>query len=159
MILRDTEMGLFVISPKFCCDKTDIMLVLLLGIACVYSLAPVWGSPTDSWSWLFLFFLTISADSTEYDTLQGLDWTNQLDEYFIKAEADSNNKSDQDPFLWMYFGSTLGFVRHYPANQWVVEDTGSRFQNVCTMKLQTIFDMMYRFYLESSERSLLETNP
>lgn len=67
--------------------------------------------------------------------LQGLDWTNGLDEHFVKAENDSNSKDDQEPYMWMYFGSSLGFVRHYPANQWQVESSGSPFQDVCSFDL------------------------
>ena len=65
--------------------------------------------------------------SQENDTKQGIDWTNGIDELFVKTEEDSYGKDDQEPYMWMYFGSTLGFVRHYPANQWQVEATAKRF--------------------------------
>ena len=78
--------------------------------------------------WIVLYYL---EGSQENDTKQGIDWTNGIDELFVKTEEDSNGKDDQEPYMWMYFGSTLGFVRHYPANQWQVEATGSPFQDVC----------------------------
>ena len=78
-----------------------------------------------------LIVLYYVEGSQENDTKQGIDWTNGIDELFVKTEEDSNGKDDQEPYMWMYFGSTLGFVRHYPANQWQVEATGSPFQDVC----------------------------
>ena len=78
-----------------------------------------------------LIVLYYLEGSQENDTKQGIDWTNGIDELFVKTEEDSNGKDDQEPYMWMYFGSTLGFVRHYPANQWQVEATGSPFQDVC----------------------------
>ena len=78
-----------------------------------------------------LIVLYYLEGSQENDTKQGIEWTNGIDELFVKTEEDSNGNDDQEPYMWMYFGSTLGFVRHYPANQWQVEATGSPFQDVC----------------------------
>ncbi|XP_025106783.1 voltage-dependent calcium channel subunit alpha-2/delta-2-like isoform X3 [Pomacea canaliculata] len=46
------------------------------------------------------------------DILNGLNWTSQLDEQFMK------NLQNDRTMLWQYFGSQTGFMRTYPASRW-----------------------------------------
>lgn len=51
---------------------------------------------------LLLFYFT------DIDILNGLKWSNQLDEVFRE-----NYEADND-ILWQYFGSQTGFMRTFP---------------------------------------------
>ncbi|XP_076657366.1 voltage-dependent calcium channel subunit straightjacket isoform X3 [Halictus rubicundus] len=49
------------------------------------------------------------------DVIRAIKWSEELDKTFI-------NNYDQDPSLsWQYFGSATGFMRQYPATDWLME--------------------------------------
>ena len=51
----------------------------------------------------------------ELDILNGLRWTEALDEQFKR-----NHEKDPQ-ILWQFFGSQTGLMRSYPASSWDIE--------------------------------------
>ncbi|XP_055935145.1 voltage-dependent calcium channel subunit alpha-2/delta-1-like [Argiope bruennichi] len=64
------------------------------------------------------------------EILNGLKWTSQLDEYFIK-----NIQNDSD-LMWQYFGSQSGFMRSYPASQWIIIPRKPNFPDLYDVRLK-----------------------
>ena len=60
----------------------------------------------------------LAEGSVENDTLRGLDWTNGLDKVFREVDESARNNDNYEDFMWQYFGSQQGFVRHYPGTPW-----------------------------------------
>ncbi|KAK2184995.1 hypothetical protein NP493_248g03021 [Ridgeia piscesae] len=63
-----------------------------------------------------LFRSTVHVPTNVYDesdeVLNGVDWSEKLDEFFRK------NYEDDPTLTWQYFGSASGFLRSYPGMEW-----------------------------------------
>lgn len=60
-----------------------------------------------------------SEKSVEKRTMHAINWTNQLDDVFREnAKYPNKEEPDAEEFMWQYFGSEEGFVRHFPASRW-----------------------------------------